>query len=991
MPQSFLSDDRLTSILDSMGITPADIEKRKAYLELTPADIDALSSLQPLLDPAYDELLNAFYTHLQAFSETRSLLSSEELIQQLIAKQHRYFTELLSGHYDWNYVLNRLRVGLVHESVGLEPRWYIGSYCKYLNLLFSRIVEANTNTPQKLLPALQAILKVAIFDLGLVLDTYSAADRNSIMALKEYAEMIVCSVPSGLLVLDNQLTIKSANSFFDVFHANGHKVLTGKSVKDLLEIDNVISSRIREVIKSSGSQYGIEISLTDNNQKKHQIDLAIVAINSDSSQPVVQQAAALLIFEDITEKKHLQLATQKADNRIRAIMENAADGIVTIDSRGTIETFNKAAEKIFGYEASEIIGRNVSSLMPDPYQAHHDEYLHNFMHSGVRHCMNLGFREVQGRTKSGHVFDMELSISEIPMNEERVFIGIIRDISERKATESNMVKLTMALEQSADAVMITDANGKIEYVNHGFIHTTGYSAGEVISRTPAVLKSGMQGSEFYRALWSSILKGKVFREVLVNRKKNGELYYEEKTITPLKDTQGQISHFISTGRDITERMRAQERLQHMAQHDFLTTLPNRLLFMDRIAQAITRAERHGKMVAIMFLDLDRFKKINDTLGHHIGDAMLVMLSRRLQSTLREEDTIARLSGDEFAVLLQDIGDADDLPPVITKILDQFNKPFLIEQHHLYISCSIGIALYPQDGIDAVNLVKNADTAMYNAKQRGRGTFSFYAPQMNAMAEEQLYIENELRQALARNQFALVYQPQVHLGNHALIGVEALLRWQHPQRGLLGPDLFIHILEDMGLIVPVGAWVLQQSCQQLRLWLDAGLHVPQIAVNISPRQLLDEEFVDTVLEALKAADLKPEQLELEITENSLVDEEQGAITALQTLHQHGVRIAMDDFGTGYCSLSYLKYLPVDTLKIDRSFIQQIPDHAESSKLINAIIAMGQSLNLEVVAEGVETSRHYNYLCGTICNAVQGYFISHPLDADKLQEFISLNTN
>ncbi len=559
--------------------------------------------------------------------------------------------------------------------------------------------------------------------------------------------------------------------------------------------------------------------------------------------------------------------------------------------------------------------------------------------------------------------------------------GIARNVTDRKRAEAEMVKLSRALEQGADAVMITDVTGIIEYVNPAFEKITGFAGSEVLGRKPSVVKSGRMPDEFYRRLWDMILSGQVFEDVLVNRKRDDSLYYEAKTITPLKNGDGSITHFISTGRDITRQMQAQEELQYIAHHDLLTRLPNRILFLDRVTQAMARARWHQRLVALLFLDLDRFKYINDSLGHAVGDHVLVQAAERLRNCVREGDTVARFGGDEFVVLLDDVATESDVGGLAQKILAAIAPAFSVDRMELHVTASIGVSLYPNDGNDSETLLKNADGAMYRAKELGRNTFKFYSDDMSERAFERLTLENSLRHALDRDEFVLFYQPQVEIHSGRTVAVEALLRWQHPECGLISPADFIPLLEETGLIVPVGAWVARTACEQLRRWNDAGYQT-RMAVNISARQFNDASFVHTIEQAIADSGIVGADLELEMTESVFMRTTGDAGDTLTTLKGLGVSLAIDDFGTGYSSLAYLKRFPVDTLKIDRSFIRDIIDDADDAALTSAILAMTHSLRLHVVAEGVETHEQLEFLRAHGCTCVQGFLFSRPLPASEL---------
>ena len=575
------------------------------------------------------------------------------------------------------------------------------------------------------------------------------------------------------------------------------------------------------------------------------------------------------------------------------------------------------------------------------------------------------------RRKDGTDYIVEIRLQLYANEQPPVFIAMVQDITERRREESRTRTLSMALQQAADTVIVTDAAGVIEYVNPAFENTTGYSREEVTGKTPAIVRSGKHDHDFYSNMWEIISSGKVYRDVFINRRKHGDIYYEEMTVTPIKDAGGKIVNYISTGKDISERIESQERLHYLAHHDVLTDLPNRLLFLERLSHALTHAQRSNKTCAMLFLDLDRFKKINDTMGHDIGDRLLQTVGERLKIVVRDGDTIARLGGDEFTVLLEGITSPEDVGNISRKILKELSRPFPIDHHQLYTSASIGISLFPTDGTDANTLLKNADAAMYRAKDHGRNNYKFYSADLGAKALERFTLETGLRNALEREEFILHFQPQLETQSGNLVGVEALIRWNHPDLGLVPPAEFIPMLEDTGLIVPTGEWVLETACKQVVEWQDAGIEVGRLAVNISSRQLEDVNFLLMVEGVLKETGFNPEKLEFEITESLLMRHAAQTLQTICLLSDIGIRLAIDDFGTGYSSLSYLKRFPINTLKIDQSFVRDITTDTEDAAIVKAILAMSHSLNIEVVAEGVETREQESFLQAFGCDFVQGY--------------------
>lgn len=565
-------------------------------------------------------------------------------------------------------------------------------------------------------------------------------------------------------------------------------------------------------------------------------------------------------------------------------------------------------------------------------------------------------------------------------------VGIVQDITAKAQADETMRKLSRALEQTDDLVLITDRTGVIEFVNDALQTTTGYSREELIGAKPRLLRSGEHDASFYKKMWKTILAGNSFRDVLVNRRKDGTTYFEEKTITPLVDNNN-ITHFISTGKDITERVHDQQRMEFLAHHDVLTELPNRVLFTDRLEHALTRRSDHNKQLALIYMDLDRFKIINDTLGHDAGDRFLKVLSDRLRQHLRDEDTIARLGGDEFAILLEDIDSIEQVAGVARKILFALSTPFKLDEQELFVTASLGISIFPADGHDSRTLLKHADIAMYRAKDLGRNTYQFYSADMSSKAFERLSLETSLRYALEREEFILYYQPQIDLSNQRVLGTEALIRWQHPDLGLVSPADFIPILEETGLIVEVGEWVMREACLQAMRWKKLGLDNLRMAVNVSTRQFSSSNFVEVVQSVLKETAIDPQLLELEITESILL------LTTAQIKHTFAsilntnVRLALDDFGTGYSSLSYLKRFPIDVLKIDRSFIRDLTTDPDDASIVEAIIALARSMNIQVVAEGVETAQQQDFLYVRGCNAMQGFLFSPPVPAEELEPILS----
>ncbi|HHL4080498.1 EAL domain-containing protein [Burkholderia sola] len=594
---------------------------------------------------------------------------------------------------------------------------------------------------------------------------------------------------------------------------------------------------------------------------------------------------------------------------------------------------------------------------------------------------HVGIRDDDGRLTGLLCFaDVLQSIEHEYANELR---SALRERDEALGlARFNLRMADRVFESALEGIMVTDRRARIERVNQAFTRLTGYSEDEVIGRNPGLLSSGRQTPDFYKQLWHSLTTDGHWQGEIWNRRKTGELFLEYLTITSIRDSAGEISHYAAIFSDITQRRQAEERLGYLATHDVLTNLANRMLFEERLAHAISHAKRFGRKVAVMYLDLDRFKLINDTLGHNAGDEVLKTVAERIVANVRANDTVARMGGDEFALVLEEIDDVRDVGRVARKLLDEVGRAIDIGDREIFVTPSIGISIYPDDGTAAEDLILLADQAMYGAKSRGRNVFQFFESKMTSSAIEQLETLGELHRALEQNEFRLFYQPQYDLASGRIVGMEALLRWLHPHRGLVPPGDFIGLAERSALIVPIGRWVLHEACRQARRWLDEGFEFGRVSVNVSARQCFTDHFLSDLTTILSETALPAEYLQLELLESMAMNTREEIGILLRELATRGISLAIDDFGTGYSSLVYLKDLPVDTLKIDRSFLTNCGSGSTDDAIVRAIVAMGRALGLDVVMEGVETAKQLAFLQEIGCHHGQGFLFARPQPAEQL---------
>ena len=691
---------------------------------------------------------------------------------------------------------------------------------------------------------------------------------------------------------------------------------------------------------------------------------------------------------DISESKLAESALFESRQNQQAIIDTALDAVIQTDEWGMIKGWNVQAVKMFGWEQEEVIGRLLyETIISRQYQnAHRDELL--LMLSGSESTvLNTRF-EVEGVHRNGQTLTIEMSVTQFKINEKTNFCAFIRDVTRRKLEEDQLRLAANVFETTNDAILISDVNNSIVAVNEAFTTMTGFTLEEVKGQDPKILASGEHDAEFFRGMWASINKLGSWQGDIVDKNKAGQRFYKHMAINVVRNEQGTITHYVSISSDISERKEYDKNVHFLAYYDVLTGLPNRTLLRDRLGQLIATSHRDSTGFALLFLDLDRFKYINDSMGHSVGDQLLQSVATRLQACVREGDTVSRIGGDEFVLLLREI-DVQDVSLVADKLLKSLATPFNLNGQEISTYASIGIALYPQDAGDSDVLMKNADAAMYNAKENGRNNYKYFMPEMNFRANQVFLMEKDMRVALDQNQFMLVYQPQVDLATGAICGAEALIRWKHPEKGLVSPVEFIPVAEETGQIVQIGEWVLRTACWRFATWQKQGMPAIPIAVNLSIRQLRQPNLAEVVESVLKETGLNPKYLELEITEGIMMGDTKAAMGFLTRMHTLGVQMSIDDFGTGFSSLSYLKNLPVNKLKIDQSFVRDIDTDESDAAIIRSIISLGHRLDMKVIAEGVETLEQLDFLRLRGCDEIQGYFFSRPLLADDFFKFVCGN--
>lgn len=842
---------RIEALTQSLGLDAKEIAQRKAFLELTHEDEARLLRVHTLLGDRASSFTDAFYEHLQQFDAMKRLLKAEGQLDRLKHVQGRYFNTLTAGEYGPDYVRDRLRVGVVHQRIGLEPNWYLGAYRKYLSEMHTMLWDVLSNEPDEYLKTCDALIKVVNFDIGLALDTYFQADTEEIREHKDYGDNIFSAMPNGLMVISANLIVLSTNPAMRAMlqlpdDTTGEGLPLSALVKSSLLLE-----ACTDVFETGDEQKKMLVTLSRDSQRL-KVDMNLSRIQFRGKHLL------LITAQDITEKLRVEAQLAQSEERYRLTFDLAAVGMAQADTEGRITKTNRKLCEILGYDQDELLGVKFQQLT----QAEDRDDMHVMFHRVLNGSFESYSKERRCLNKSGQV------------------------------------------------------------------------------------------------IWTNV------------------------TVSCLRED-GKRTGLIVVLEDITSRKHMEQELVHMAGHDSLTGLLNRVLLQDRLSKALVQARRLNKQVAVLYIDLDNFKHVNDSRGHAAGDAMMAEAGRRLLRSVRDFDTVARIGGDEFVVMLENLNGSHEASARAQNILRAMAVPFVYKGKVFHIGSSIGIAMSNSEGMDGDTLLKNADSAMGQAKEAGRNNAQFYMPELNAQHARRIQIADALRMALDSNELQLHYQPKIDALTGEMVGLEALLRWFRADGTQVFPDDFIPVAEHSGMILPIGEWVLHQACRQVAAWRERADPKLRVSVNMSTRQLKNPDIVQVVKNALREAQCPADALEIEITESVLMEHPETTTKTLQALYDMGVRLSIDDFGTGYSSLSYLRNFPIHELKIDRSFIDDITHDDSHATIVKAIINLAHNLRLTVVAEGVETDEQLQYLREQRCDYLQGYLFSRPLPASEIE--------
>jgi diguanylate cyclase (GGDEF)-like protein/PAS domain S-box-containing protein len=789
------------------------------------------------------------------------------------------------------------------------------------------------------------------------------------------------SAANAIVITDKDSIILWANPAFSEMTGYTLDEAIGKSPRDLVssgvhtrEFYKVMWSTIR-----SGQVWRGEIVNKRKDGTHYTEEMTITPVSGEDK--VITHYIA--VKENISSRKEAELKLAQSETTFRGILNSITEAVYIQGEDGRFIDVNHGAETMYGYTRDELIGQTLEFLsapgrndLPALIEAIKMAF------SGVHQQF-----EFWGKRKDGSIFPKSVSLVKGYYFDQPAIIAVARNITELKEAEEQLRESAAVMSSTHEGVVITDATPHILAINDAYTTITGYTRDEAIGKDPSILNSGRQDKSFYEFMWEVLLKDGFWQGELWNRRKSGEIYPQWLSISAVFNDQRQPVRYIGVFSDISKLKESQSQLEFLAHHDPLTRLFNRSAVESRMEQELEQANRHELELAVLFIDLDRFKQVNDSFGHPIGDELLCSVAERLRARLREGDTLGRLGGDEFVLLATPLQDKQDAAVIARDILVTLNEPFnLSTGHEVFIGGSIGISLFPDNGSTVAELTKNADAAMYLAKENGRNQFSFYTPELNADARTKLEMENDLRRAVLHNDLRLHYQPKVDIDTGLISGAEALVRWKKTDGSWIPPGQFIPIAERSGVILTIGNWVIEQTCSQIREWLDDGLPEICVAVNVSARQFRSGHLDKLVRNALEKFKIPPHHLELELTESMLMNEPERAIDTMNKLKKVGVKLSLDDFGTGYSNFGYLRRFPIDSLKIDQSFVRGVAHKPEDAMIVDSILGLAQRMKLHVIAEGVETAEQLHYLRANHCDEMQGYYFSKALPAAEFAELL-----
>ncbi|MDP2430685.1 MAG: PAS domain S-box protein [Pseudomonadota bacterium] len=905
----------------------------------------------------YDENAPSGFRFSARDSLAAAVLDGAPVIANDPAHDPRSCGRLPPGHPSLDAFLGLplLRGGKILGSIGLANR--AGGYDEALVAELRPVVEACAQL-------LEACLG-------------NRARKQVETTLRMYERMVSC-MPDHLSVLGRDYRYLAINDTYLQHHGQAREDIIGHSVAELLGqtlFDTRLKKKLDRCLAGERVHYSDWFDFPATGRRF--VDVTYTPYRDDDG----RITGVIVAGRDLTDLEQAHQTLMETETRYRLMVDQMADALFITDLNGRIVDVNQRACDTLGYTRAELLALNVLDVEQD-FDLARATALWEALQPG--HTVTIHGHH---RRKDGMAFPVEIRVSCIELNGKRLLPALAHDISERVQAEEKLNQAAVVFENAQEGVMVTDRHARILAVNPAFCEITGYSEAEVLGATPAKFKSGRHDTAFYQAMWRALSETGRWQGEVWDRRRDGEIFPKWLSISAVRDADGQIVRYVSLFADITHLKESEARLEHLAHFDVLTDLPNRLLFTSRLEHAVDQARRHGQRIALLFLDLDRFKTVNDSLGHPAGDELLITIALRIRKRLRDEDTLARLGGDEFVILLEQLDEAQMAAIVAQDLLQVLAAPVQLSGgHEVFIGASIGISLFPDDADNATRLVSSADAALYQAKEQGRNTYRFYTEALTTAANEHLALETRLRRGLERGEFILHYQPLIDAHSGRAVGVEALVRWQPPGKALVPPAKFIPIAEETGLIVPLGEWILRSACAQARAWLDAGLPPLVMAVNLSGRQFQAADMAELVRAVLLDTGLPARLLELELTESVIMEQADQAIATLDALKSLGVRLTIDDFGTGYSSLAYLKRFPIDKLKIDRSFVDGLADDPNDREIAATIIAMARSLNLEVLAEGVETEQQLAFLRLYGCDQYQGYLFSKPIPADEFERWL-----